>query len=414
MPDDSTRVREVRRAVYDAQQAAHQLERRLTEAGEGEDVAALAQQLAAAQAQVVAAEEQLAAEKKQADAGDQVVTLGSEVTRTRSLETTGLQVNVQLQMANVPTSIYHLLNADDYPLVKCTVMTNLRAGKRVRITSYIEGYSAKAIDTLEVKPNQNPPAVICQQPTLFPDKVRTVTEITRASLNVLAEDLDNNNRIEVHKTMPVWLLARTSVPLAIYNPSDGTWKDMSRYLGAFVTPNQPEVMRFLSNVAVRHANMRLAGYQDTTDVDDQAQAVFEALKAEPKVNYVNSVRDFNPDAGVKSQRLRLPAESLRDRQANCVDGAVLFASLLEAISLNPAIVVLPSHVIVGWETAPQSDQWRYLDTTKLDKSFAEALKFGSTLAQVMEKQRTATGNEEWFRRWPLRELRASFGIYPAE
>ena len=413
MPDNSARVQELQRAVYDAQQAARLLELRLAGAGEDDDVAALAGQLAAANTQVVAAEDQLAAEKKQADSGDQIVMRGSDVTRTRSLETTGLQVTVQLQMANVPTSIYHLLNADDYPLVKCTVTTVLRGGKRVRITSYIEGYSSKAVDTVGVKPNQSPPAVVCQQPTLFPDKVRTINEITRASLNVLAEDLDTG-KIEVHKTMPVWLLARTSVPLATYNPSDGTWKDMSRYFGAFVTPNHPEIMRFLRKVAARHPEMRLVGYQGDADVDAQAQAVFDALKTDAEIVYINSVKDFNPDAGVKSQRLRLPAESLRDRQANCVDGAVLFASLLEAISLNPAIVVLPSHVIVGWETAPQSGEWRYLDTTKLDKTFDHARKFGSGLAQAMEQEGAASGRKDLFCRWSLRDLRGDLSIYPLE
>lgn len=411
MPDESARMMEPRRKVYDAQQAAQRLERRLAEARATDDVAALAEQLAAAQAQVAAAEAQLAAEKKQADSSGQAVESGN-VTRTRSLESTGLQVTVQLQMANVPTAIYHLLDPAAYPLLKCTVMTSLRGIKRVRITSYIEGYSSKAITTVEVKSDK--PAVVSQQPTLFPDKVHGLNEITRASLNILAEDLDNG-KIEVHQTMPIWLLARTSAPLATYDPAGGTWKDMSCYLGAFVTPNHPEIMRFLRKVATKHTAMRLVGNQDETDVTAQVEAIFEALKNEASIVYVNSVKDFNPDAGVKSQRLRLPAESLRDQQANCVDGTVLFASLLEALSLNPAIVVLPSHVIVGWESTPQSNQWSYLDTTKLDtRSFAEAVKFGSTLAGVMEKQVAATGNAEWFRRWPLRQLRGDLGIYPSE
>lgn len=413
MPDASTPVEELRRSVYDAQQVAHRLGRRLEEADDTVDIGVLAAELAAAQTQVVAAEQQLAAARRQADEANQVEESGSEVTRTRSLATTGLKIKVEPQMANVPTAIYHLLNPDDYPLVKCTVTTTA-AIKRVRITSYIEGYSAKAVDTVEVKRGQNPPEVIRQQPTLFPDKIRNINEVTRASLNILGEDLDTG-KIEVHETMPVWLLARTSAPLATYDPATGAWKDMSRYLGAFVTPNQPEVMRFLRKVAAKHTETRLVGYQGDADVDEQVEAVFEALKSVAEIVYVNSVRDFNPDTGVKSQRLRLPAESLRDQQANCVDGTVLFASLLEALSLNPAIVVLPSHVIVAWENAPQSNQWRYLDTTKLDnRSFAQAVKFGSGLAVAMEKQLTATGDEEWFRRWPLRDLRGVYGIYPAE
>jgi AcrR family transcriptional regulator len=413
MPDGSTHIEDLRREIYDAQQAAHQLERRLAEAEDDADPAALAAQLVAAQAKVVAAEQQLAAARKQADTVEQVTEHSSEETRTRGLATTGLKIVVEPQMANVPTAIYHLLNAGDHPLVKCT-LTTTAAFKRVRVTSYIEGYSAKAIDTVEIKRNQNPPAVVCQQPTLFPDKIASVHELTRASLNILGEDLDTG-KIEVHKTIPIWLLARTSAPLATYRPADGVWEDMSRYLGAFVTPNQPEVMRFLRTVAARHADMRLVGYQDDADVDAQVAAIFEALKNEGEIVYVNSVRDFNPDTGVKSQRLRLPAESLRDRQANCVDGAVLFAALLEALTLNPALVVLPSHVIVAWESKPASDQWQYLDTTKLDtRNFAQAVKFGSGLAKAMESKALETGDPEWFRRWPLRELRGTYGIYPTE
>lgn len=411
MPDENARLMELRREIYDAQQAARKLERSLFEADASDDITALVEQLAAAQSQVAAGEAQLAAEKKREDNRTRTID-NSNVTRTRGLESTGLQVTVQVQMASVPTSIYHLLDAAEHPLVKCKVATSLRGIKRIRITSYIDGYSSKAINTVEVKSDK--PADVFQQPTLFSDKVRSLNEITRASLNILAEDLDNG-KIEVHQTMPVWLLARTSAPLATYNPADGTWKDMSRYLGAFVTPNQPEIMRFLRRVATKHAAMRLVGNQDDADVGAQVEAVFNALKSEANIVYVNSVKDFNPDAGVKSQRLRLPAESLHDQQANCVDGSVLFASLLEALSLNPAIVVLPAHVIVGWESAPQSNQWSYLDTTKLDtRTFAEALKFGSTLAKVMEKQRADTGNAEWFRRWPLSELRGDLGIYPSE
>lgn len=413
MPDNTTQVEELRRQVYDLQQAAHGLERQLADAADPAAAQALVAKLAEAQGKAAAAEQNLATAKKQAGTTAETLVGSGEVTRTRSLATTGLNVVVEPMMASVPTAFYHLLDAEEHPLVRCTVTTTA-AFKRVRITSYIEGYSAQAVDTIEVKRNQTPPPVVTQQPTLFLEKVRTITELTRASLNVLAEDLDTG-KVEVHKSMPIWLLARTTAPLATYDPTSGEWKDMSRYLGAFVTPNHPSVMTFLRDVAEQHAGSRLVGYQDNADVEAQVKAVFDALKSVAKIVYINSLNTFNPNTGERSQRLRLPRESLGDRQANCVDGTVLFASILEALSLNPAIVVLPSHVIVGWETAPESNKWRYLDTTKLDnRTFEEATQFGTTLAEVMEKQRTATGNERWFYRWPLRELRGTQAIYPAE
>ncbi len=69
----------------------------------------------------------------------------------------------------------------------------------------------------------------------------------------------------------------------------------------------------------------------------------------------------------------LPRESLEDKQANCIDGAVLFATLLEAASLNPALVIVPGHAFVAWETWSGSNVWNYLETTMIGThSFQEA------------------------------------------
>lgn len=416
MSENTVGVEELRRRAYDLQQVVHGLELQLAAAADAGAAAQLAARLAAAQAEVEKTEQELAAAKKQAQSGAAMLGTGGEPARTRTVVTAALKVEIEPQMASVPTAYYHLLDAEQHPLVKVTVTTTSNKMKRVRITSFIEGYSAKAVDTVEVRYNMAPPPVVRQQPTLLLESVRSLNELTRASLNVMAEDLDEQ-KTELHKSIPLWLLARTTAPLATYDPASGEWKDMSRYLGAFVTPNHPSIMRFLRTVADRHPATRLLGYQDNADVEAQVKAVFAALKDKEAAGivYVNSLNTFNPNTGERSQRLRLPRESLGDRQANCVDGTVLFASLLEALSLNPAVVVLPTHVIVGWETAPGSNEWRYLDTTKLDtRTFEEAVQFGTTLAQAFEKQRTETGNERWFYRWPLRELRGTYGIYPAE
>ena len=245
MPDNTTRVEELRRQVYDLQQVVHGMERQLADASDPAAAQALVDKLAAAQAKAGAAEQELAEAKKQAGTTAETLVGSGEVTRTRSLATTGLSVLVEPMMASVPTAFYHLLDAEEHPLVKCTVTTTA-AFKRVRITSYIEGYSAQAVDTIEVRRNQAPaPVVSTAADAAAWRRCAPINELTRASLNVLAEDLDTG-KVEVHKSMPIWLLARTTAPLATYDPTSGEWKDMSRYLGAFVTPNHPSVMKFLA------------------------------------------------------------------------------------------------------------------------------------------------------------------------
>jgi len=325
---------------------------------------------------------------------------------TRGIDTTGLDATIELKMQYVPTAIYHLLNLETDPFVLAKVQNSSSSTRRLRFTSQLEGYSAQAVDTTEI-PSQEE-IEIYQLPTLFPERLRHLTELTRATLNVLVEDLDG--KVESHKTVPVWLLARNSAPLYVRDPSTNGWNDLTRYLGAFVTPNAPDVMRFLRRAADHHPQKQIVGYQEGNDVLPQVRAIFDALQA-AQLTYVNSTVTFNPEESARSQRVRLPRESLAEQQANCIDGTLLFASLLEAASLSPALVIIPRHALVAWETAKQSNEWCYLETTKIaDGSFDDALALGELKAETYRALQT----ERAFRQWSLRDLRTRHGITPLE
>ena len=317
-------------------------------------------------------------------------------------------IDINLCMAAIPTAIVHLFGAKEHPLVRFAVHNHGRQPKRYRVFASVQGYSAEAIDTIEVAPQSQ--QTIHLLPTFFPKETAPVTELTRASVRTQVEDLSTDQKTE--RTFPVWLLARNSAPIAIEDPSTKKWIDMTRYLGAFVTPNAAAVMEFLPAVVARHPDKRLVGYQiDETEVALQVQAVFEALK-QSGTKYVNSVIEFTPEPGSANQRVRLPRESLHNTNANCIDGTVLFASLLEAISLHPAIVIIPGHAFVAWETFRDSGAWRYLETTMISThSFADACAKGDERASKYQAEETVTPGS--FKRFPLRELRDK-GITPLE
>jgi len=135
-------------------------------------------------------------------------------------QTTGLEVQVHLRMAQLPTALYHLLRVDQTPLVSCRVQNASAEIRRVRVTTFIEGYSARAASSFEI-----PPAVeytFNHLPTLFHERVREISELTRATLNLLVEDLDSG-KVEIHETYPVWLLARSTAPLLVRDPKTGGW-----------------------------------------------------------------------------------------------------------------------------------------------------------------------------------------------
>lgn len=329
----------------------------------------------------------------------------------RGEATTGLDVRVALRMAQLPTSICHLFDKADHPLVSCTIKNKSERSRRLRVTSVVDGYSAQAVDTVEIGTYAE--LTIGQLPTLFPDRLTALHELSGATVNVLVEDLDG--RIETHLTEVVPLLARQAAPIAMRDPSTGRWMDLSRYLGAFVTPNAPAIMAFLRMVANHAPQGHLIGYQaGQSAVDQQLKAIFDALKA-AGITYINSLVAFSPDHGTATQRIRTPAESLSDKEANCIDGTVLVASLLEACCLSAALVIVPGHAFVGCETREGSGSWMYLETTMIGSAtFEEARASAEKLAGHYVQLKKSTGDEAQFRLWSLSELRSVHHITPME
>jgi hypothetical protein len=86
---------------------------------------------------------------------------------------------------------------------------------------------------------------------------------------------------------------------------------------------------------------------------------------------VNSIIDYGVPEGYHTQRTRLPRQSLRSKSANCMDGAVLMASLLEGASLNASLVLVPGHAFVAWETWDGSGKWQCLETTMMGEGVFE-------------------------------------------
>jgi hypothetical protein len=69
----------------------------------------------------------------------------------------------------------------------------------------------------------------------------------------------------------------------------------------------------------------------------------------------------------KVQLVRLPAEVIEaGGPANCIDGTVLFASLLENVNLQPLIFLQPGHALVGWRVFKDEPVFEFLDTIVIE------------------------------------------------
>jgi hypothetical protein len=186
--------------------------------------------------------------------------------------------------------------------------------------------------------------------------------------------------------------------------------DLTHYYGAWVTPYAEAVQDCVRRAAGLCEARMIYGYQGKgrDAVTEQVKALYAALR-EAEITYVNSVIDYGAGPGQQTQRTRLPRESLAGKRANCIDGSVLFASLLEGASLNAALVIVPGHAFVAWEAWPASDDWRYLETTLIGTAdFDDACRSGQRLQEVYQSHSPSP-----LRMHRLADLRAR-GIWPME
>ena len=326
-------------------------------------------------------------------------------------ETTGLKVTTALRLQPIPTGIYHLLDPATHPLLTVTVQNESHEPRRVSVSAYLEGLSARAIRTVELE-RMDKGRTIPLLPSLLPGPARRITQVQRATLHVIVTIYGStrdtwSQLVESHDTQSVVLLSRNSSFNAVIDPQTGLPPDLIRYYGAWVTPHIEPNQALLRRAADLTPKHQIWGYQgDPEVVPRQVEALYNALK-EAGITYVNSIIDFGAGPGLLTQRTRLPRESLKYHNANCIDGTVLFASLLESASLHAGIVLVPGHAFVAWEKWRGSDEWDYLETTMIGThDFAAANACGRDL----QKRWSARSGARLLK---LNVLRSE-GIWPME
>ena len=92
---------------------------------------------------------------------------------------------------------------------------------------------------------------------------------------------------------------------------------------------------------------------------------------------------------------------LKAKGANCLEGCVLFASLLHASDLHPLILFLPGHAIVGWKDSNTGmAQCNFLETTAIGTdSFEIACEKGRSVYENFKAH-----IEAWLAQQPSAEI----------
>lgn len=107
------------------------------------------------------------------------------------------------------------------------------------------------------------------------------------------------------------------------------------------------------------------GYQGDPDmVYKQVFAIWYVLQRRG-VRYSNITTTPGSSKEVYSQYVRFIDQSINNSQANCVDGSVLFASILRQIGIDPILVLVPGHMFMGFYVDPDGKQADFLETTMI-------------------------------------------------
>lgn len=179
---------------------------------------------------------------------------------------------------------------------------------------------------------------------LNPGALAAATEARKAALTVELRAADNSpiaRRVESLDVLPFDQWPGAAV--------------LPELLAAFITPNHPAVADLLRQTADilqrTTGDSALSGYQSASPqrACAQAQALYRAA-ADRAIAYVNPPANF-ADRG---QRIRLADQTLSERLGTCLDLALMLASALEQIGLNPLVVIIEGHAFIALWTFDES------------------------------------------------------------
>jgi hypothetical protein len=234
------------------------------------------------------------------------------------------------------------------------------------ISAEIPGWSHATAQSLIIGPLETHHVRI--QPTLL-SRAFLNNETQRAILEVRATGMDGA------------ALYADSRPILIHGGSEIYWGQRfanAQMAARWVTPRDSLVLDLVSDARAYIARGRMAGYSSATGdeaavrrhVQAQARAIYRALQ-HSGITYVSSLFVMG-DYVDQAQRIRLPRETLRLKNANCMDVSVAFSSAIENLGMQPLLVIVPGHAFAGVRLGRDSEEILFLDSTVLPSGSFDA------------------------------------------
>ena len=311
--------------------------------------------------------------------------------------------------AEMITVIFPLYGSvlDDFVIV--TVQNSGSQTARLLVESEIQGYTDKAIDTVDVAAGDT--LEVRQNPLLKTESIDQLNAQKPASFRLRVALLQNGEeRTILDETGGTTLFARRDYPWKI---EGFTQHENFELLTSMVTPNDPAVEALIRAAAeYTDTGTMWNGYGgDVGDSEgkvwDRLQALWQAEARDYDLTYISTMVSYAPG---DVQRIRLPAEVLEQRSGNCIELALLFASATEALELETALIRIPGHAYMAVRTDLENANYYVIETTMIGQAdFAYAVDYGNQEFEDMMPHLSA-GEElyDWITIYEAREK----GILP--
>jgi hypothetical protein len=150
---------------------------------------------------------------------------------------------------------------------------------------------------------------------------------------------------------------------------DGRVRNMPWMYAAYVNENHPAIDQILSDALDTKLVNRFVGYlssKGSTEVYQQVFAIWDVFQRRGfRYSTIHTTPTTGADRNLFSQTVRLVDDSLKTAQANCMDGSVLFASVLRRVGIDPFLVLIPHHAFLGFYLDKDHKTTSFLETTRM-------------------------------------------------
>jgi hypothetical protein len=311
-----------------------------------------------------------------------------------------IQAGIQGEIFPVFANYASLLGQEQrsFGIVSITITNSGKESLRQRVAVSVVGWSDEEIQLSDVPAGGQ--HTLNFAPSFLPRFYKN-REITAATVHVTFSDLTGTKKFD-----------ETTVPVRLRSAEDIYWGNgfkNAQFIASWVTPHDETIEKVLAEAKLYTPDRRLPGYENWKTAAEQEQETFLEAKAiynavkKMGLSYVKSSATLGGNQP-SSERVRMPRVTLSHNSGNCIDAAVLYASLFENLGMEPSVIIVPGHAYVGVRVSQGSSELLFLDAALTGRSSFTAAVSSANIGLAKHPASATT-------KVMIEEARSS-GIYP--